>query len=131
MWESEDSTLQTSRLHAALTACAFSIIGTAFSIPAHAQKLTVLASFGRGLAYPQTAFIQASDGSLYGATGGPDIFGEGWIYSITLTGTASPLVRYGRAVPRLLQSEDGFIYGEFPSTPTRAPGELFRMDLSG
>jgi uncharacterized repeat protein (TIGR03803 family) len=66
---------------------------------------------------PGTAPIQASDGNLYGTTGGGGTPGSGTIYRITLTGTFTTLYNLnpnngdGAAPAGLVQHTNGTFYG--------------------
>jgi uncharacterized repeat protein (TIGR03803 family) len=84
--------------------------------------------------------IQASDGNLYGATGGGGQFGDGTIFEITSTGEFKSLYSFcslvdcvdGRAPQEPpIQGNDGNFYGTTAVGGTEAGGVFYELTASG
>ena len=94
---------------------------------------------------PSAALVQATDGNLYGATGGGGAFGAGTLFKITPTGKLTTLYSFcaqsncpdGTSPTGLFQATDGKFYGtavmgggapDCPGYPTYSCGTAFNLD---
>jgi len=105
---------------------------------AQAQTFTTLHSFnGTEGGGPTTAgLIQATDGSLYGATAGGGANSDGTVFKITPTGTLTTLHSFDGtdgASPwgRLVQATNGNFYGTTTGGGANGDGTVFKITLSG
>ena len=113
--------------------------GTVFKM-SPAGTLTTLYSFctqtqcGDG-SQPYAGLVQATDGSLYGATIGGGAYGYGTIFKITLSGALNTLHSFNiytdDASPyaRLVQATDGNFYGT--TAPQLGNGTIFKITPRG
>jgi uncharacterized repeat protein (TIGR03803 family) len=92
-----------------------------------------------GASQPEAAPLQASDGNLYGTTGGGGSTGQGTVYKLTTSGVLTILHSFewtDGAVPisRLIQGSDGALYGSTllgGATPPKGLGVVFKITLDG
>lgn len=114
--------------------------GTVFRITLNG-KLTTLHCFnGQDGATPQSGLAQASDGNLYGTSGGGR-YGFGTIYRITLNGHLTTLYDFKNTsdghspIAGLLAADDGYLYGTTFHSGRDASGPgygtIFRIGLDG
>ena len=112
--------------------------GTIFKITP-SGTLTTLFSFDDGNAggAPIPGLIQASDGNFYGTAIEGGIYGNGTVFSMTPTGTVTPIYSFtggeDGANPwgALMQAADGNIYGTTQGGGTYGYGTVFRLAPSG
>jgi uncharacterized repeat protein (TIGR03803 family) len=105
---------------------------------ARAQTYTVLHSFcsqpnctdGGG---PREGVIQATDGNLYGTTGGGGANGYGTVFKMTPSGTLTTLYSFseGSYPGSLIQATDGDLYGVTGEGGSSNVGTVFKMTPSG
>ena len=119
-------------------------LGTVFKMTP-AGTVTVLYRFGTLNTdgnNPAAGLIQASDGNLYGVTGGggfnTGVNNKGTIFRITLGGTLTTLYAFGTTSTdgitpsgRLLQATDGNLYSATSGGGTGGGGTIFRISLAG
>jgi uncharacterized repeat protein (TIGR03803 family) len=122
------------------------IAGTVFKITP-TGNLTTLYSFCVQLecadgAGSMAALVQATNGNLYGTTGGGGMFQGGTVFEITPTGSLTTLYSFklvelaGAAPNALVQATDGNFYGttSVGGTHTACPGgcgSVFRVTIAG
>jgi uncharacterized repeat protein (TIGR03803 family) len=107
-------------------------------------QLRTIASFRRSADSGIQPFllIQATDGTLYGTTGGGGAAGQGTIFKITPSGSMSTLYSFcslancadGKGPTSLLQGPDGNLYGTAFSGGACAPacgGTIFQLTPQG
>jgi len=112
--------------------------GTVFRITP-AGVLTTLHAFGGkpdGFG-PSPALVQATDGNLYGTTGGGGVLGYGTVFQITLAGTLTILHNFGTSTDGsepsvgLVQAADGSLYGTTKTGGITGEGTVFRITTGG
>lgn len=130
------STLKSSRIIATLVA-AVAVLMIVVAIPASAQTFTTLFDFNYtdGL-NPRGQLVQASNGMLYGTTGGDLVNSDGTIYEITPSGTLTTITYFGGtagSVPYagVVQATDGNLYGTAQDGGTNGDGTVFDITPSG
>ncbi|MGO8672053.1 MAG: choice-of-anchor tandem repeat GloVer-containing protein [Capsulimonadaceae bacterium] len=118
--------------------------GAVFEIDAAGNE-TVLHSFGDGSVandgvYPDSALIQASDGSYYGTTWSGGSSGKGTVYRITPSGVVNILHNFDDGTvaddgfnpyAALIQASDGYFYGTTTGGGSVGSGTVFRITPSG
>ena len=125
-----------------LIACVF-LLSCALSISALAQ-ITTLTSFdganGRDPGYPAAAFVQGTNGYLYGTTAAGGANDEGTVFRMIPAGTLSTLYSFcsqpgcsDGAVPNagLIQATDGNFYGTTNVGGTDNNGTIFKITPAG
>jgi uncharacterized repeat protein (TIGR03803 family) len=110
--------------------------GTVFKVTS-GGTLTTLHAFGytEG-AYPASALVQGTDGSLYGTTTGGGINGSGVVFKITLSGTLTALHNFDGTDgwfpdAALVQGADGNFYGTTYEGGAPGPGTVFKITPNG
>lgn len=111
--------------------------GTVFKITPSGTE-SVLYSFAGFLdgSGPVSGLIQATDGSLYGTTGGGGVYDCGTIFNVTLAGIETVHYAFAGADGQypsasLVQASDGSFYGTTYSGGGSGDGTVFRMTPSG
>jgi uncharacterized repeat protein (TIGR03803 family) len=92
-----------------------------------------------GASQPEAAPLQASDGNLYGTTGGGGSMGQGTVYKLTTSGVLTILHSFqwtdGSApITRLIEGSDGALYGTTLIGGAASPkglGVVFKITLDG
>ncbi len=131
----------------------FGLVG--FVLPGRTDTLAALYSFSATTgsypgpyinhdgANPQTALIQAKNGSLYGTTHSGGANGSGTIFNLTTGGALTSLYSFGAlsgtlgtdldgAYPNaLLQAKDGNFYGTCPLGGANGSGTVFKITATG
>jgi uncharacterized repeat protein (TIGR03803 family) len=108
--------------------------GTVFKITP-AGKLTTLHRFSYSDGYqPTGGLVQATDGNLYGTTGGGGANSGGTVFKITPTGALNTLHSFdgtdGHApVAGLVQATDGNFYGTTDGGGVNGDGTVFRLSV--
>ena len=130
------SNLKSSRMIAALIA-AVAVLTITAAIPASAQTFNTLYDFNYtdGL-NPSGQMVQASNGILYGTTGGDLINSDGTIFEITAGGALSTITYFGGTVGEvpyagLIQATNGDLYGTTYDGGTNGDGTVFEITPSG
>jgi len=132
----------TSTLSLKLTACV-SLLFSFWSISALAQ-VTTLASFdganGRDPGYPAAAFVQGTNGYLYGTTAAGGANDEGTVFRMSVAGKLTTLYSFclqsgcsDGAVPNagLIQATDGNFYGTTNVGGNNNNGTVFKITPAG
>jgi len=114
--------------------------GTVFRITPDGSSYTPLLSFSYSNgAYPLSALIQGSDGTLYGTTGAGDVGYNGTVFQMSLDGVAYTVLHgFGQGTDgsqpwaSLMQGTDGMLYGTtFHSGGPPSAGTVFRIAPDG
>jgi uncharacterized repeat protein (TIGR03803 family) len=106
-----------------------------------AQTFTTLHSFeDTDGAYPNAGLVQATDGNLYGTTGGGGANDGGTVFKIAPSGTLTTLYSFcsqsgcsdgANPYAVLVQATDGKLYGTTSSGGTTNNGTVFKITPSG
>ena len=117
---------------------------TAIALPAQIATLTTIHRFcsQRGCpdgAAPLAGLVQATNGALYGTTGGYVAKGYGTVFKITPDGTLTTLYSFcpqsdctdGAYPGALVQAANGDFFGTTPSGGTNSYGTVFKITPSG
>ncbi len=110
--------------------------GTIFKIATNGSEFSTVYKFSGGVDgdQPQSALMQAADGSFYGTTMGGGSSGGGVVFKITTAGVESVLHSFAAgANPRagLIQATDGNLYGATYHGGANGSGSLFSITTSG
>lgn len=116
--------------------------GVLFEIATGGTGYQVLHSFGATTSDGQSAFaglIQASDGSLYGATAAGGTHGDGTVYRVGLGGSNYQVIEsFGATatdangpVAPLYQAPDGYLYGTAEDGGANGLGAIFKILPNG
>jgi uncharacterized repeat protein (TIGR03803 family) len=124
--------------------CIIAIFCAVGSIASAAQNLNTLYSFNGNAegAAPLGALTQATDGNLYGTTGGgvSENFGYGTIFKTTPSGAVTTLYSFcsmsgcpdgTSAAAPLVQAADGDFYGTTEKGGTHDSGTVYKVTASG
>ncbi len=87
-------------------------------------------------AYPYTALVQATNGSLYGTTTGGGANGDGTVFKITPSGTLTTLHSFDVTdgylpYTALVQASNGDLYGTTVQGGANGAGTVFKITPSG
>ncbi len=111
-------------------------VGTVFKLTSDGT-LTAIYSFtgGNDGANPFGGLLLASDGNLYGTTGGGGQYGSGTIFRISPSGTFVVMAQFDGfqgAAPEctLMQAADGSIYGTASSGGQNNEGTVYRLSIN-
>lgn len=131
------SNLKSSRMFAAFVAAIVFLTFAVAAVPAQAQTFTTLFNFNYmdGL-NPRGQLVQASNGILYGTTGGDLINSDGTIYEITPSGTLTTITNFGGTAGEspyagVIQAANGDLYGTTLYGGSNGDGTVFEINSSG
>jgi uncharacterized repeat protein (TIGR03803 family) len=131
------SILKLSRMIAVMVAAVVVLTLAGAAVPAQAQTFTTLFDFNYtdGL-NPRGQLVQASNGILYGTTGGDLVNSDGTIYELTPGGTLTTITNFGGAagaVPYagVIQATNRSLYGTTQDGGTNGDGTVFDITPGG
>lgn len=126
-----------SGLSSGLRVCGVLLLWAATAVSLSAQTFDTLYNFNYtdGL-NPRGALVQASNGLLYGTTGGDLVNSDGTIFEITTGGALTTITYFGGAVGEvpyagLIQATNGYFYGTTQGGGMNGDGVVFDITSSG
>lgn len=113
--------------------------GTVFRFDPATRVLTTLHTFfGDDGSDPGAGLIQATDGHLYGVTGGGGQFGAGTVFRVGLDGSFQTIYHFGtgprdggRPLGALMQKRDGLLCGTTYWGGARNSGTVYCLTMAG
>lgn len=113
--------------------------GTIFQMTPQGSLTTVASFDSTSGVNSQAGLVQASDGSFYGTCASGGANSDGTVFRMTLnglTGTITPLVTFNgtdgaEPVAKLIQADDGNLYGTTGTGGTNGDGTIFRLSTNG